>query len=514
MSKPSKGVVACGHPLTAEAAADVLADGGNAFDAMIAAVFTACLAEPVLSSIGGGGFCLARRASEVKVFDFFTQTPKLRLKPEEAEFYSATVDFGSTTQEFHIGNAAVAVPGIVHGLFSIHQHLGSIPMPRLAEYAINLAKRGVMVNEYQAYIYSLVSPIFLDTASSRALFESKREPGQIAKTGEVLTNLEFADFLDVLSREGADLFYKGEIAALIERECAAGGSLCQDDLAAYQTEIRAPFEFDFNGWRVSTNPPPSAGGSLIGFAMKLLESGLEASDGFGSLAHLGILRDAMALTSEARLASMDNHADYAVLHDNDWLARYQKSVMSHARAYRGTTHLSIIDRHGDVAACTISNGEGCGRILPGTGVMLNNMLGEEDLNPGGFFKWQADQRMSSMMAPTLAQGAHGELLATGSGGSNRIRSAITQVLLNKLHYDLPLQAAVDAPRIHFENEVTYIEGGHDSALLSQLIPHCKAHKVWDDKNMFFGGVHSAMVGRDGRVVGASDPRRGGAVMVV
>ncbi len=172
-----------------------------------------------------------------------------------------------------------------------------------------------------------------------------------------------------------------------------------------------------------------------------------------------------------------------------------------------------MDAQGNAVASTVSNGEGCGNIVPGTGIMLNNMLGEEDLNPTGFFRWHKDERMSSMMAPCIARHPNGDLIALGSGGSNRIRSAIMQVLVNLLHYRLPVDVAVQAPRLHVENNTTYSEGGFAQDVLQSLMADGQEYRRWDELNMFFGGVHTvARLG--GQFAGAGDVRRGGVSMVV
>lgn len=511
----NKGVIAAGHPLTAEAAQHILEAGGNAIDAMIAALFTASVVEPVLSSLGGGGFSLIQPASGPPcLLDFFTQTPKQKRPEDEADFYAATVDFGSTTQDFHIGNGAIATPGLVSGLFAMHRQYGSLPMPLLTEFAAQQAK-AVEVCHFQGYILSLVEPIFLASSASRKLYESRRQAGHIIRPGETIRNPALADTLETLGREGEDLFYQGEIAGAIVQQCQHGGHLSHEDLAAYRTELRQPLCFDYSGWSALINPPPSAGGILITFALQLLQAVDDQLGKFAGVAHLQALREAMTLTGEARIANTltNGQPDFDKLLDPALINRYRTEVRNRSRAYRGTTHISIMDAQGNAVASTVSNGEGCGNIVPGTGIMLNNMLGEEDLNPTGFFRWHEDERMSSMMAPCIARHPNGDLIVLGSGGSNRIRSAIMQVLVNLLHYQLPVDVAVQAPRLHVENDITYIEGGFTQDVLQPFTADGRDYRSWDELNMFFGGVHTvARFGR--RFSGAGDLRRGGVAVVV
>ncbi|MEM9980683.1 MAG: gamma-glutamyltransferase, partial [Cyanobacteria bacterium P01_D01_bin.2] len=177
-----------------------------------------------------------------------------------------------------------------------------------------------------------------------------------------------------------------------------------------------------------------------------------------------------------------------------------------------TTHLSVIDSDGNAASVTTSNGEGSSYVIPGTNIMVNNMLGEEDLNPHGFHQWLPNQRMSSMMAPTMVLRDGRPDLVLGSGGSNRIRTAILQVISNLVDFAMPLDTAVAAPRIHWENDVFHLEPGFDQAALVPIIVSAKP-VWWQTQNMFFGGVHAVGLDRDGTLHGAGDARRRGAVAV-
>ena len=197
------------------------------------------------------------------------------------------------------------------------------------------------------------------------------------------------------------------------------------------------------------------------------------------------------------------------------LRRYAAALAPGAECARGTTHMSVIDAKGDAAAMTVSNGEGCGYVVPGTGIMLNNMLGEEDLNPHGFHRWPTNRRIASMMAPTLVVDGRGRRIALGSGGSNRIRTAILQVLVNVIDYGMDLRAAVRAPRVHFENELLNLESGFRKGEMVRLKAHYPNQQHWQGRNLFFGGVHAAAVDRPHRhFEGTGDPRRGGVAVVV
>ncbi len=514
----TRGAVAAGHPLTAEAAGEVLRVGGNAFDAALAGLCAACVVEPVLASLGGGGFMLALPAAErPRLYDFFVQTPGHRLPAGELDFRRIEVDFGTTTQAFHIGRGSAAVPGMVRGLFEVHEALGRMPLTEVVRPAVEYASRGVEISAYQAYLLGVVRSIFAATEESLAIFGSRERSGELIGEGERLFQPELADTLDTLAREGPALFYHGEIASVLVRDMAAGGLIGAQDLAAYRLLPREPLALTRRGCQVLLNPPPSSGGVLIGFGLELLDSTALRRLEFGSHRHLALVARVLELTLEARAAALGSGAagrhalDESMLH-SDFVALYRERIAPFPEAPRGTTHISVIDAGGNLAALSVSNGEGCGYVIPGTGIVMNNMLGESDLNPGGFHRWRENERMSSMMTPCAVRGPDGRLLALGSGGSNRIRSAMLQVLLHVIDLELPLEEAVLAPRIHFEDDLLSVEGGVDLERIRLLLDAYPSHHLWEGRNMFFGGTHCVLAEGSGfQAVG--DPRRGGAGLV-
>lgn len=510
-----RGAVAAGHPDTADAAVQVLRAGGNAFDAVVAAQWCACVAEPVLTSPGGGGFLLAHDADgDSEVYDFFAHTPQRKRPAGDIDFHPIHADFGTTRQEFHIGYGAVATPGIVRGLFDIQRERCTLPMPVLLEPAIDLARRGVLVNTLQAYIFDVVKPIYLATPHTARLFSSRQQPDRLVGDGEILRMPELADTLEALGREGDRLFYSGDIAAAIDSACReSGGLLTRRDLESYRVRKRQPLSLHYRGAQLHTNPPPSSGGLLIGFALKLIERLAPAGLDLHSSNATGLLAEVMQYTNEARLESIRRDSFDGQLLEPAYLDAYLQRIRGRARAYRGTTHISVIDAAGNLAALTSSNGEGCGHLLGDTGIMLNNMLGEEDLNPHGFQQWRENQRLTSMMAPSMLQTADGTCIALGSGGSNRIRSAILQVVCALVDGGLALAEAIQRPRIHYENGALNSEGDIDEAGRAELLAHGEQIACWPERNLFFGGVHAVAHGKAGFDC-YGDPRRGGVAITV
>lgn len=515
----TRGAVAAGHQITAEAAAEILKEGGNAFDAALAALFASCVAEPVLASLGGGGFLLARSAQGTPIlYDFFTQTPRRKKPLGEVDFFPIVADFGAAQQEFHIGIGSIATPGLVRGIFQIHRDLCRLPLSTIIQPACDAARNGVAINELQYYISDVISPIIKSSQGALSLHAEQGAPGSIAGPGKIVHHREMADTFEQLAKEGDALFYLGDIGQTLVRVCGErGGYLCREDLEAYTVEKRLPLELGYHGYHLFANPPPSVGGTLIAFSLALLET--EDLKGFapGDYEHLIRIAQAQKLTQQLRHEyGVDQNLAPATSHEilgEKYINSYRATMRNHLEFPRGTTQISIVDSEGNMASMTVSNGEGSGYVIPGTGIMMNNMLGEEDINPHGFHQWPTDRRIASMMSPTLVLSDDGLAIATGSGGSNRIRSAVLQVLVNLLDFGLDMGEAVEQPRIHFEAELLNLESGLSQTTIEQLIKAFPEHKLWPGKNLFFGGAHTVMFSHDG-LKGKGDSRRGGVCISV
>jgi gamma-glutamyltranspeptidase/glutathione hydrolase len=503
-----KGVVAAGHELTARAAAEILEDGGNAFDAALAGVLMTFVAEAVFASPGGGGFLMARRAGrdDATLFDFFAETPLKRRPASEVDFYPIYADFGPAKQEFHIGPGSSATPGGVPGLFAIHEALCSLPMKRLVEPAVRAARIGFPLSDFQAYLFTIIAPILTASEGVARIFAPG---GTLMKAGTTFRNEELAEALEWLAEDGARLFIGGDVGqAIVAQSRDLGGYLTHDDLARYRVALREPLYWRHAGASVALNPPPAASGALIAFGLGFLAALREGGRAIDALA----LRAAMEATNEARAAHGETLA--ARLAEGH-LARELNEAARYPAAYRGTTHVSAIDAEGNAAAVSLSNGEGNGCIVGRFGFMLNNMLGEEDLATGSLGDWHSGTRLSSMMAPTIILQRDGTVMTLGTGGSNRIRTAILQVAVNLLDHRMSLEAAVEAPRLHVERDgKTSFEPGLSEPEERALLAQGEQAHAWPERNLFFGGVHAARRHPKGGVEGAGDPRRRGVAVIV
>jgi gamma-glutamyltranspeptidase/glutathione hydrolase len=502
-----KGVVAAGHPLTAEMGAHILREGGNAFDATVCSVLTSFAAESPLTGLGAGGFLLAHTAGgEDHLFDFFVEAGGRGLESESrADLVSVEVFFDEVPQIFNIGPASVGVPGTAAGLWEVSRRFGTMPFADLAAPAIKWAREGVRVTPELAYVFTILDPIVTHYPETTALYAPE---GRILEAGEFFRFPELADALERLADEGPDCIYRGETA---ERICAwvrdRGGLLSPEDLAAYAVIEREPVRARYLGREVLTNAPPSSGGILIAYALDRLERSRRNPEP-GSADGLEQLAQVMEEANAARNGTDFNRALYEQGFAERFLAGAEDRLGS-------TTHISVLDGEGNVVSVTCSNGTGSGVLVPGTGIHLNNMLGEEDLNPQGYHGYEPGTRVTSMMAPTVVLKDGRIEMALGSAGSNRIRSAILQVVLRVLREGMDVHEAVRAGRLHYENDVLHAEPGFDDAALEELERRDYNVVRWRGLNPFFGGTQA--VRRDpetGELSGAGDPRRGGAAVVV
>lgn len=511
-------MVAAGHRLTARAGAEALARGGGAVDAVCAAALAAAVAESPLTGPGAGGFLLARSPEgETILLDAFVAVPGLGpggrpLDPGDLD--SFTVPFGGADQVFHIGPASVAVPGMIAGIGEAHRRAGRLPLPELVAPAVRLAREGVVLGPEAAYLHEILRDMLTATPSAASTYAPG---GRLLGAGDRLTFPDLADTLDHIGAAGPATLRDGPLAAaVVDHLARTGGLVTADDLAAYRVVERAPLQVDYRGVTVLTNPPPSSGGTLIAAALRALADGPAPRD---EVAHYRAVGRAGA---EANALRDDDFV--RALREEDALELIWARLASGAggappapapsrKPAGSTTHISAVDAAGGMASLSSSNGAGSGVVVPGTGVLLNNMLGEEDLNPGGFGRLPAGMRMTSMMAPTLLLRGGEPVLALGSAGSNRLRSAILQTMVSVIDGGLGCAAAVARPRIHPEGDGIDVEGGVPEPAAAALLADGHRLRRWGATNLFFGGVSAAGRGAAG-LEAAGDFRRGGAAAAV
>lgn len=500
-----KGVVAAGHQVTAEAGAHVLREDGNAVDAAVAAVLASFTAESPLTGLGAGGFMLVHIAGGGDhLLDFFVEAGGRGLDPGgRGALEAVEIVFDETPQVFHVGPASCGIPGTAAGLWEASRRFGTVPFGALAERAARRAREGVRVTPEQAYVFTLLEQILCRQPEMAELYAPG---GDLLTTGDIFRFPALGDALDAIAQEGPRWLYGSDVTRrMCDWVCERGGLMSPQDFAAYEVVERAPVEASYRNRRVLTNAPPSSGGVLIAYALGCLEvSG--APPPLDDPDALAMVADAMAEASHARAGDF-----HLRLHEEGFAGRF----LGGNSRLGSTTHISVLDADGNAVSVTCSNGSGSGVLPPGTGVHLNNMLGEEDLNPQGFHMHEPGVRVTSMMAPTIVV-RDGEIeLALGSAGSNRIRSAILQVIRYVVDYDMDAAEAVRMGRMHYEGGTLHVEPGFDEGALDEL--ERRGYRVvrWKGFNLYFGGAQAAV--RDptsGVLSGGGDPRRGGIAVVV
>jgi gamma-glutamyltranspeptidase/glutathione hydrolase len=462
-----EGIVAAGHPVSAEAGAATLRAGGNAVDAAVASCLASWVAEPLLTGPGAGGYLMVGGGvvREPVLLDFFVSAPS---GGERAPLVPVDVSFGDAEQVFHVGASSCGVPGVTAGLEEAAARWGSLGLAELAAPAASLARGGVALTEIQAYLFEILEGIVLSTPGAAALFAPA---GRALRAGETFRSDELAETIERFGKDGSAPFMTGDLAAATsEWVLRHGGTLTREDLSSYAVASRAPLAVSYRGRMVLTNPPPSAGGSLLALALAHLDA-LPSSGPAELLSAMALAQDARTPEFVSRLGS--------------------------------TTHISAIDESGLACAVTCTNGEGSGLVVPGTGIHINNVMGEEDLNPLGWFHAQAGTRMPSMMAPTLLLDPGGSVqLALGSAGSNRIRSALLQLIVNIIDNSMSVRDAVESPRLHLEGTTVYTEPGISLPPLAAGLTVAP----FRSRNLFFGGAQATA----SNLTAAGDPRRGGA----
>ncbi len=519
-----KGAVAAGHEITAQAGARALAEGGNAVDACIAAAFASWVAESPLTGPGAGGFMLVHRGHDrsSRLLDFFVATPGQGLRGRQrAEMDTVDIPFegSDTTQRFLIGHASCAVPGTVAGLAEAHRVYGTLPWAELLAPAIELARAGVVMSDAQALLHMVLDSILRHTPESRAVYGKRTR----LVAGDTLVARDLAGTLEQLAVDGPDAFYRGDIArAIVAHVQEHGGTITRRDLEAYRIIRRRPVEAGYAGHSFESNPPPSSGGVLIGYGLAILDR-LGSPGKPGSSSELSKLVEVLREQTRVRDPRFSRELyrgglarrllANATVTEGARRVGASSHVPAEVASPAGTTHISAMDAHGNAAALSSSTGAGSGVVVPGTGIHMNNMLGEYDLQPSGP-QPAPGTRLTSMMAPSIVSRSGEPRLVLGSAGSARLRGAVMQVVVNVLGHDMGVEHAIVSPRVHVDENEVHAEGGHDPAALDALERAGYDVLRWRHLDLFFGGVAAVERLPDGTLAAAGDPRRGGFGIVV
>jgi gamma-glutamyltranspeptidase / glutathione hydrolase len=499
MSKP-RLAIAAGNSLATQGAVNVAKEGGNAVDACLAAAITAWVAEPFFTSIGGSGFITIRMPSgEVEVIDGNNIMPFST--PEEPGQGVRRIFLPEYADGIYMGIAAgsIGVPGVLAAVRKAWERHGKIEWEALFVDAIRAAREGFPFPRTSDYYLSCTwETIWSSYPEPRQLFGAG---GSHIREGAVFRQPELADALEIIATKGPDVFYEGELGQEIADAIAAdGGFMTLEDLSGYRAELRSPISTNTFGWTVHSNPPPAVGGAVLIHMLALLE-------------HADMNDDVERLRSiiEAQRASVGYRRER--YQDPDGVAaaftEALKELQGRAPRSPDTTHMSAADTDGYVVSLTESNGYGAGLIVHG--MLLNNTLGEEELNPLGAHRLPPGSRCHSNMTPTVARG-DGMTLGLGSPGADRIVGAIAQTFIRIAVDGDSLADAVLAPRAHLDPRPEGERLCYEPGLPGDQLEY--APRPYEERHMYFGAVQAVSVTDDGELQAAHDPRRSGGSALV
>ncbi len=473
--------------LSLEAARVIASEGGNALDCAVTAAIAATIVEPGICAPGAGGFVtVAGPHRSGAVYDGYLRAPLEKRSGVIAP--TVAMEYGGGI-ETRVGPGSVAVPGAWAALGQAHEDGGRVEWERLVLPVVEIARRGFRLSPVSAYYlqYSNEKVFGADPASRHALTAG----GRWLESGDLVMVEDLADTLGEVARHGPDWMYTGELGRHVGQDLAErGGSVGQRDFADYKAVRRDPLNFGLGGWTVSTNPAPAVGGAAVAFLLDQVRHDRSAQSWIHAQRQLFDWR-----------ATTDGERDRTPA-----VSRLVAALTSPS-----TIHISAVDEHGLAVAITLSAGYGSGVIPTGTGMWMNNGLGEFELVGDDPWSLPAGGRLNSNMAPTVAEGPHGESMAIGGPGADRISTSLAQVLAWTLLEGSPVETAIGAPRLHVD-----VRNGGRVACEPGIDVRGAGPDVfpYDALHMYFGGVGVAYRDSDGRLSAVSDPRRVGSSGVI
>lgn len=505
----SQIAVATTSQLAADAAEEVAAVGGNAVDCALAAALMAINTEPGVCALGGSAFITIWRADDDPVtIDGNVAVPGAGLAPDQRGHGAVrvTIDYGGGITTL-VGPGSIAVPGTLAAIEHAWKRYGSAAWADIFGPTIRACRDGFPLSAACRYYLGYSSDCIFNRSEDgfAALHHADRT---LLGTGEQVIVPHLADSLGAIAEDGARVFYEGDIAGSIAAHCRDGnGMLTAEDLRSYRAIERKPLITDVGNWSIASNPPPAVGGSIL-VAMLLACSDLAVDDGWTSSA-LRQLVESQRACLDFRKRNLDLADDVAAE-----AARLIESARSGRLLARwtsaSTVHTSVVDDEGTGCAITASSGYGSGEMPAGTGLWLNNCLGEIELNRRGLDAGPPGARLPSNMAPSVAR-RDGAVIAIGSPGADRITTALQQFLINYLLLGMPLKDAIAHPRVHVDTSGEVVRLMAEPGL--DLPPMDLPVKVFPGLVMYFGGVAAAVCDRMAGLEAAADPRRAGGVFV-
>jgi gamma-glutamyltranspeptidase / glutathione hydrolase len=519
------GMVAAEHPLAADAGVQILKAGGNAVDAAAAAALAVGVANPSSCGIGGGGFMVIYVAHSHQVYALdYREKAALTAKT------SVYMRDGKPDENLLRGGPlAVAVPGEVAGLAAALKRFGTMSFGQVAKPAINLARNGFPCGAHLAHEIARTAPALAQDPGLKSVF--LHNDGTPRKEGETITETDLAKTLKALGKQPVQEFYHGETAAKVaDFMKSRGGLVSAEDLSTYRPVWREPVHGEYRDYKVYSMPPPSAGGGLLLEALEILEPGKTPALGLNSPPYLARLIETMRQIFVDRAAYYGDpdfvHVPIGFLLSPKRIDEIRRKafappVAPQAPRDHGTSHLCVIDRHGNMVALTttVNTAFGAKMTVPGTGIILNNEMDDFALAPGVANVYglrganpnsiAPGKRPLSSMTPTIVLKDGAPVLSLGGSGGPTIITATLQVLLNVLDFHLDPERAVRSPRIHDQNYpvTVFVEEAMPVVVRDALVEMGYKLRVIPR----LGDVEAIEVTPDG-YDGAADPRKGGAAV--
>lgn len=513
----SRGMVVTNHPLASAASAEMLAAGGNAVDAAIAALFTLTVVEPMMVGIFGGGMAHIRLPDGTHTVIDGLSTAPAATGPDTYRPVSDMPgpDYLETEgRENAVGPRAVAAPGNLKAWCETLARFGRLPLGDVIDPAIRHASRGFAVTPY---LSSCIEECAADLARDAEIARLYLPGGKPAPAGHRLVQSDYAGTLRGIAREGADILYGGTLGRSVAAAIAqAGGFLTLDDLTAYRTVERAPVRGPYRGFEIVGPPPPSSGGVHVLQMLNILEGFDIAAMGFGSADHLHLVAEVLKIAFADRAAATADPAFVQVpvekLISKDYAAERRASIdLGRAQSWSAgvaagesanTTHVTVADRDGHVISTTqtINSLFGARFIVPGTGIIPNNYMYLFDPHPGKALSVQPGKRITTSQAPLIALKDGKPAFALGLPGGLRIFGSAMQAVINLIDHGMSLQEAVEAPRLWTQGQAVEVEEGFAPAVREALRE--RGHDVVTVPHVG-GGMNAIAFHDDGTMTGAA-----------
>lgn len=520
------GIVATSKYEASKVGIDIIKNGGNAIDAAVASGFALSVTEPQSSGLGGGGFMTIRIADTGEtVFLDFREIAPLKATPE---MWVVGEDKKVVNDEKMTGGKAIGVPGEVAGFIYALEKYGTMSLEEVMQPAIDLAENGYEVTPTLSSAIKNAVDRFIKFPEAGKVYLKDGFPYEI---GDTFKNPDLAKTMKKIAKEGKDAFYKGEVAeAIVKSVQEANGVLTLEDLANYEIEVREPVSGTYRGYEIISSPPPSSGGAHVVQILNMMENYDISSLELNSAEHLHLLSEIFKISFADRSKYMGDTAFVDVPLKGIASKEYAKELIKQIDLeksktfeagdpwmyeHQDTTHYSIADKQGNLVSITktINGNFGSGVLAGGTGVILNNEMGDFDLGAGKANSVAPGKKPLSSMSPTIVLKDGKPFMVVGSPGATKIITTVVQIISNVIDRNMDIQDAINVPRIY---DNTANEIGYETRIPQEVIDKLvgMGHKVaaGEEWSKMFGSVHAVKFEEDGTLRGGADPRKDGKAL--